>query len=69
MSVKWQSIPIKNPNKEYEIALHRGLHQIGYATARADFLGLVSLGLMESHLIGKKNIFIPAQDILLKLQA
>ncbi|MDR1941026.1 MAG: Fic family protein [Endomicrobium sp.] len=59
---------IKNPNKEYEIALHRGLHRIGYATARADFIGLVSLGLMESRLVGKKSIFIPAKNILSKLQ-
>jgi Fic family protein len=59
---------IKNPNKEYEIALHRGLHKIGYATARADFIGLVKLGLMDSHLVGKKSIFIPAKDILIKFQ-
>jgi Fic family protein len=55
---------LKNPNKEYEIALHRGLHQIGYATARADFIGLVELKLMESRLVGKKSIFTPARDIL-----
>ena len=59
---------LRNPNKEYEIALHRGLHQIAYAAARADFIGLAECGLMESRLIGKKSIFIPVKDILLKLQ-
>jgi Fic family protein len=60
---------LKNPNKEYEISLHKGLHQISYGTARSDFMDLAKLGLMEVHLIGKKNIFIPAKDILLKLQS
>jgi Fic family protein len=57
---------LKNPNSEYKIAAHRGLHKISYATARADFLGLVELGLMESHLVGKTNIFVPVKDIQLK---
>ncbi|MDR1195353.1 MAG: Fic family protein [Endomicrobium sp.] len=60
---------IKNPNREYKIATHRGLHGIGYATARADFLELVELGLMESRIVGKTGIFVPAKDIQAKLQA
>jgi hypothetical protein len=30
-------------------------------------MGLVKLGLMESHLIGKTNIFVPVKDIQAKL--
>ncbi|MDR1696381.1 MAG: Fic family protein [Endomicrobium sp.] len=59
---------LKNPNKEYEISLHKGLHKISYGSANSDFMKLVSLGLMEKRLVGKKNIFIPVKDILLKLQ-
>jgi len=58
---------LKNPNREYKIAAHRGLHKISYATARADFLGLVELGLMESKIVGKTGIFTPVKDIQLKL--
>lgn len=58
---------IKNPQREYKIATHKGLHQISYATARADFLGLVSLGLMQRHLVGKVSIFIPVKDIQAQL--
>lgn len=58
---------LRNPNREYKIATHRGLHKISYATARADFIGLVELGLMESRIVGKTSIFIPVKDIQLKL--
>jgi Uncharacterized conserved protein len=59
---------IKNPNKEYKIAMHMGLHKIAYATARADFMELVKIGLMESRIVGKTGIFIPVKDIYIKLQ-
>ncbi|MDR1123351.1 MAG: Fic family protein [Elusimicrobiota bacterium] len=58
---------VKNPDREYKIATHRGLHNIGYATAREDFEGLKNLGLMEKRLIGKTNIFVPVKDIQSKL--
>ena len=58
---------IKNPNREYKISTHQGLHKVSYATARADFLLLNELGLMDKHSSGKVNIFIPAKDIQNKL--
>jgi Fic family protein len=58
---------LRNPNREYKIAPHRGLHKVSYATARADFLGLVDIGLMESKIVGKTGIFIPVKDIQSKL--
>lgn len=58
---------IKNPDREYKIAMHQGLHKISYRTARADFVALARKGLMEKRQVGKTFIFIPVRDLQKKL--
>jgi Fic family protein len=61
---------LKRPDEYFTIESHQRSHQIAYATARADLLGLAALGLLnESAHGGRKKVFYPAPDIRQKLDA
>ncbi|WP_428897229.1 Fic family protein [Parelusimicrobium proximum] len=54
---------MKSPGKKYVIERHRVLHDITYATARADFLGLEKLGLLLRSQEGKAFVFTPMDNL------
>jgi Fic family protein len=62
---------LKHKSRAYSIKQHQATHRVGYATARADMLGLEERGLFEKKQIGHKLIFSPHDNLkqLLKLGA
>ncbi len=51
----------------FEISRHRAKHGVAYATARANLLKLVELGLMKKHLSGKRFVFTPVAGLARRL--
>jgi Fic family protein len=62
---------LKHKSRTYSIKQHQTTHRVGYATARADLLGLEDRGLFDKQQIGHKLIFSPRDNLkqLLKLGA
>lgn len=58
---------LKHPEKHFTIAIHQRTHDIGYATARADLLGLVETRLMQQHKQGKAHVFTAVTNLGKKL--
>jgi hypothetical protein len=54
---------LKHRNRSYSIKQHQTTHRVGYATARADLLGLEEAGLFEKRQIGHKLFFSPDQNL------
>lgn len=60
---------LKRPDEYFTIESHQRSHQIAYATARADLMGLAELGLLSEALHARrKKMFYPAPDIRQKLE-
>jgi Uncharacterized conserved protein len=61
---------LKRPQEPFTIESHQRSHQIAYATARSDLLELVSLGLLEERVQGRrKKVFFPIAGLSGKLGA
>lgn len=60
---------IRRPDDVYEIPKHEIRHRVSYPTARADLLGLESLGLLVKQKRGRGFVFAPVPDLGSKLQA
>lgn len=58
---------LRRPDRVYLIAGHQTAHAITYATARSDLLGLVEVGLLAKHKIGKAFMFKPVSDLAQRL--
>ncbi len=58
---------IKNPARKYFIGRHCLLHNISYATGRADLKKLADLGLFSQTIQGKSFVFIPVSSLEKKL--
>ncbi len=61
---------LKRPQESFTIESHQRSHQIAYATARSDLLGLVAMGLLEERVEGRrKKVFFPIAGLDSKLGA
>lgn len=60
---------LKHAQIEYTIEVHRRSHDVTYATARADLLQLVELGLLVSGKRGRKFVFEATPDLSRRLSA
>lgn len=58
---------LRHPDSHYAIAGHQAAHRVTYATARADLLGLETLGLLRKAQVGKAFVFMPAADLAQRL--
>lgn len=54
---------LRHPDKPFTIEGHRRSHDVTYATARSDLLGLADLKLMTQYKHGRSFVFIPAADL------
>lgn len=54
---------LKHPGTSYRVDGHRRTHSVIYQTARADLLGLVSLGLLEQTKEGRAFVFTAPRDL------
>jgi len=59
---------LRKPHADFTINSHKISHRVAYATARADLLSLVKIGLLEQRTIGNAMHFA-AGDVLLELLA
>lgn len=59
---------LKHAQVEYTIEVHRRSHDVTYATARADLLQLVELGLLNMTKQGRKHVFEATPDLERKLR-
>ena len=59
---------IRHSDSLFEIAAHQASHRVTYPTARADLLGLVTLGLLSKRKAGKAFVFKPAADLAKRLE-
>jgi Fic family protein len=59
---------LKHPFNRYSIESHKTDHDIVYQTARTDLLDLVSRGILEKILAGKKMIFTVPKDLVSRLR-
>jgi Fic family protein len=60
---------LRFPERETTIAAHQAHFGVAYATARADLLGLVELGLLQQRTEGRKLVFWPIADLERRLRA
>ena len=60
---------LRHPDQEYTVASHQRSHGVVYATARADLLGLVAMGLLSQGKRGRTLVFRPAADLSPRLNA
>ncbi len=58
---------LEKPKEIYSIETHSNVHGVTYQTARTDLLSLRGMGLLEMKKEGKKYIFRPVADIVIKL--
>ena len=58
---------LKHPDATYTIEGHRRSHDISYATARADLLGLADLALLDQAKVGREFVFFSFPDLRLRL--
>jgi Fic family protein len=54
---------LRHPDKPFTIEGHRRSHDVTYATARADLLGLAKEKLMSQYKHGRSFVFIPAANL------
>ncbi|NTW28239.1 MAG: hypothetical protein HGA39_02600 [Coriobacteriia bacterium] len=54
---------LRTPDREFKIGTHRAMHQIAYATARADLLGLVDHGFFRKEQNDKAFVFRACPDL------
>lgn len=54
---------LRDPEAEFRIAYHRDTHNVVYATARADLLGLVERGYLKMSQRGREFIFTPRPNL------
>jgi Fic family protein len=54
---------LRHVEAQYTLHSHGMSHNVAYATARADLLGLVSAGLLVKHRNGKTFVFRPVQHL------
>lgn len=59
---------VRNPDRVFTIANHQAAHQVTYATARADLLGLAKLKLVSKRRQGKAFVFSAAADLAQRLE-
>lgn len=55
---------LRKPHADFTINSHKVSHRIAYATARADLLSLVKIGLLEQRSIGNAMHFTPGAALL-----
>ncbi len=60
---------LRHAEAEYSMESHQTSHNIAYATARADLLGLETAGLLTRAKRGKEIFFEPTQDLEKKLES
>lgn len=59
---------LRHPDKPFTIEGHRRSHDVTYATARSDLLGLAHVKLMTQYKHGRSFVFIPASDMAEKIK-
>lgn len=59
---------LQDPDAEFRIGYHRADHNITYATARKDLVGLANAGLLERRSQGRGFVFVPARGLASKLR-
>jgi Fic family protein len=57
-----------HPDATYTLQIHRIYHDIAYATARADLIGLDRKGFLKRIKQGKAFVFVPATDLAKRLK-
>ncbi len=60
---------LRHPQQVYTVDSHRRSHNVAYNTARTDLLDLAKHKLLEQSKRGKAMIFMPASDMMKRLQA
>ncbi len=60
---------LKYPGFDYIIESHQNSHNISYATARSDLLGLAALGLLEQTKRGRAFVFIAPDDLRQRIES
>ena len=60
---------LKHPGFDYEIDEYRRSHNVVYATARSDLLGLAALGLLEQTKRGRAVVFIAPDDLRQRIES
>ncbi|MHB1556020.1 MAG: Fic family protein [Isosphaeraceae bacterium] len=58
---------LRHPGRHYTVATHRSRHGVVYETARSDLMDLVSRGLLRKHKVGKEWVFLPIENLELRL--
>jgi len=58
---------LADPDAEFRMCEHRTAYNVAYATARADLLGLVTLGYLRQEQRGKTFVFLPEPDLAKRL--
>ncbi len=59
---------LKHPGFDYLIDAHQHSHNVAYATARSDLLGLAELGLLEQTKRGRSFVFIAPDDLRARIK-
>lgn len=59
---------LEKRDQVFTIETHSRVHGTTYQTARTDLLALKELGLMKMHKQGRKFVFMPADDLVKKLE-
>lgn len=59
---------LKHPGFDYAIDAHQHSHNVAYATARSDLLGLAELGLLEQTKRGRAFVFIAPDDLRQRIE-
>ncbi len=59
---------LRNADAEFRIAYHKTTHNVVYATARADLLGLVDKGYLTVEKRNRAMVFMPAPDLKERLE-
>ena len=60
---------LKHPSFDYDIDEFKRTHNISYATARSDLLGLAELGLLEQTKRGRAFVFIAPDDLRQRIES
>jgi Fic family protein len=58
---------LRNPQAEFRISHHKATHNIVYATARSDLLGLVEKGYLDVNMRGREMVFRPQVGLQARL--
>jgi len=60
---------LDDPDATFRIDAHQGIHNVAYATARADLLGLAELGLLDNVRRGHAFVFKPVPGLRRRLRS